>query len=100
MAHEVTLITGDGTGPELAAAARGMADWLESEMRQGDGGYAASIDADADGDIDLADHAILVTCLEGPNRPIAIRCRLLDFDTDDDVDLVDFAGFATRIDLP
>lgn len=35
---------------ELAAAARGMADWLESEMRQGDGGYAASIDADADGE--------------------------------------------------
>ena len=26
MAHEVTLITGDGTGPELAAAARNCVD--------------------------------------------------------------------------
>jgi uncharacterized protein YyaL (SSP411 family) len=36
--------------PMLAAAATGIAEWLESAMRQPSGGYAASIDADADGE--------------------------------------------------
>jgi uncharacterized protein YyaL (SSP411 family) len=34
----------------LATTAEGIADWLQSEMRQPTGGYAASIDADADGE--------------------------------------------------
>jgi uncharacterized protein YyaL (SSP411 family) len=34
----------------LAATAEGIADWLQNEMRQPSGGYAASIDADADGE--------------------------------------------------
>jgi hypothetical protein len=37
----------DGT---LRAAAEGIADWLERAMRQPSGGYAASIDADAEGE--------------------------------------------------
>ncbi|NNL03859.1 MAG: thioredoxin domain-containing protein [Xanthomonadales bacterium] len=36
--------------PLLEAAARGIARWLETEMAQADGGFAASIDADADGE--------------------------------------------------
>jgi hypothetical protein len=34
----------------LKAAAEGIADWLETAMRQPSGGYAASIDADAGGE--------------------------------------------------
>jgi uncharacterized protein YyaL (SSP411 family) len=34
----------------LAATAEGIAGWLQDEMRQPSGGYAASIDADADGE--------------------------------------------------
>ena len=34
----------------LESTARGIAQWLETEMTQADGGYAASIDADADGE--------------------------------------------------
>ena len=36
--------------PLLKSAAEGIADWLEAEMRQASGAYAASIDADADGE--------------------------------------------------
>jgi len=36
--------------PTLASAAAGIADWLQTEMQQPSGGYAASIDADADGE--------------------------------------------------
>jgi hypothetical protein len=36
--------------PLLREAAEGIADWLLTTMRQADGGYAASIDADADGE--------------------------------------------------
>jgi hypothetical protein len=36
--------------PLLQSAAEGIADWLEREMRQPSGGYAASIDADAGGE--------------------------------------------------
>ena len=34
----------------LESAARGIVGWLDAEMRQKDGGHAASIDADADGE--------------------------------------------------
>lgn len=56
--------------------------------------FALPGDADADGDIDLADHAGLVSCLTGPNAtyPAEACCRF-DLDTDGDVDLVDFAEF-------
>ena len=36
--------------PALASAAAGIAGWLQTEMQQPSGGYAASIDADADGE--------------------------------------------------
>jgi uncharacterized protein YyaL (SSP411 family) len=36
--------------PLLASTASGIADWLDDAMRQDSGGYAASIDADADGE--------------------------------------------------
>jgi uncharacterized protein YyaL (SSP411 family) len=36
--------------PVLESTARGIADWLDTEMRRPDGAYAASIDADADGE--------------------------------------------------
>jgi hypothetical protein len=36
--------------PLLREAAEGIANWLMTTMRQPDGGYAASIDADADGE--------------------------------------------------
>jgi len=57
-------------------------------------------DADADGDVDLADFAVFSSCFNGPNRPIPrVECTRLDFGQaggpymDGDIDLTDFAGF-------
>ena len=38
------------SGPVLAEAAAGIAGWMKDHMLQPDGGFAASIDADADGE--------------------------------------------------
>jgi len=58
------------------------------------GAYVASLlgDADADGDIDLADHAAFVDCMTGPLGVATPPCTLLDLDVDGDVDLRDFAA--------
>jgi hypothetical protein len=61
-------------------------------------------DSDGDGDVDLADWAVLSECLAGPGElpapssPMTFhQCREhFDSDLDDDVDLVDFAAFMNR----
>jgi len=52
---------------------------------------AAAADFDLDGDVDLADHARLVDCLEGPGQEVDVACRVPDLDADLNVDLADFA---------
>lgn len=50
-------------------------------------------DADADGDIDIADFAAYLDCEAGPdNDPPSTDCDLFDFDGDTDVDFADFAA--------
>ncbi len=54
----------------------------------------ASGDADADGDVDLADYALLAACLTGPNSgPAQPSCATFDFEPDADIDLRDSAAF-------
>ncbi len=50
-------------------------------------------DCDADGDADLADHAILDGCLTNPGDGLGVGCACLDLDSDSDVDLRDFGFF-------
>lgn len=60
------------------------------------GPYADSLlgDTDADGDIDLADHAAFTECITGPLGIATPPCTLVDFDADGNVDLMDFAMLA------
>jgi len=59
-------------------------------------------DFDADGDVDLADHAALPGCLGGPGKPVspedagcALTCTLaFDLDLDGDVDLKDYQAIS------
>jgi len=52
-------------------------------------------DADGDGDVDLADFALLWSCLTGPDcGPVGSGCEAFDLDWDGDVDLKDAAAFA------
>jgi hypothetical protein len=57
-------------------------------------------DADADGDIDLADHADFVECLTGPTGNATPPCTLVDLDADGDVDLGDFRDFQRLLPTP
>jgi hypothetical protein len=57
-------------------------------------------DADADGDIDLADHADFVECLTGPSGNATPPCTLVDLDADGDVDLGDFRDFQRLLPTP
>ena len=50
-------------------------------------------DVDADGAVDLDDHAEFVACMTGPDVEVGAPCRRLDADHDNDVDLKDFAAF-------
>ena len=63
--------------------------------------FAPQQDIDGDGDVDLADFAVLQTCFNGPNRPAPPasdprKCRCSDAhpapDGDGDVDLADFSA--------
>ena len=56
--------------------------------------HAFYFDADDDGDIDLADHAAFVSCLDGPDVARIDTCSTHDVDADYDVDLADHAAFA------
>ncbi len=56
--------------------------------------FAYYFDADFDGDIDLADHGDLTTCLAGPEVNRIPTCSTHDLDADYDVDLADHAAFA------
>ena len=59
-------------------------------------------DLDTDGDIDLADWALLFDCITGPNNTIMNldACAPADFDGDKDIDLADFAGFTSAFTGP
>jgi hypothetical protein len=53
-------------------------------------------DANGDGQVDLADHALLVNCLSGPiapPAPLPSVCEAFDTDYDHDVDLRNVAVF-------
>jgi len=50
-------------------------------------------DWEADGDLDLDDHAEFVACLTGPGVTAGWPCRRFDTNFDNDVDLADFRGF-------
>ncbi len=58
-------------------------------------GGAASGDTDANGSVDLDDHAALEQCLLGPDAGLDTGCECFDFDDDGDNDLRDFAEFQT-----
>jgi endonuclease/exonuclease/phosphatase family metal-dependent hydrolase len=47
-------------------------------------------DIDADGDVDLGDHAVFVDCLTGPVAGVLAGCDSADLDDDGHVDLADF----------
>ena len=59
--------------------------------------YMASItvpgDLDGDGDADLADFELFLSCMTGPDVPCSAGCQLADLDHEGDVDLEDFADF-------
>ncbi len=48
-------------------------------------------DIDADGEVDLADQAIWVGCLAGPDGGVGAGCEDADIDRDGHIDLADFA---------
>jgi len=50
-------------------------------------------DLDGDFNVDLVDHGILITCLQGPDVPYPVGCDPADFNTDGDVDLSDAGSF-------
>ena len=51
-------------------------------------------DADADGDVDLADFLYCPDCMNGPvTSAVGTECNVFDFDLDGVVDLRDFAYF-------
>ncbi len=50
-------------------------------------------DCTDDGTIDLADYAIMETCLAGPEIEVDVGCHCADLDGDTDSDLADFAEF-------
>jgi hypothetical protein len=58
-------------------------------------------DADGDGDVDLADYAVLAGCMTGPGGgPPASGCSIFDLDWDGDVDLRDVAAFSVAFTGP
>jgi len=58
-------------------------------------------DCTNDGVVGLADHAVLVQCITGPDAgPIGAACACVDLDVDDDVDLYDFAQFQVVFEGP
>ena len=60
-------------------------------------------DADGDGDVDLADFAVLQASFSGPSSPpggLSPQVQSVDFDGDDDVDLEDFVQFLTAFTGP
>lgn len=60
-----------------------------------------SADLDGDGDVDLSDFGVLLSCFNGPGRPYALPgCDSADFDEDADVDLGDFGVFLSCFNGP
>jgi len=55
-------------------------------------GYSLG-DADADGDVDADDHALLFDCYTGPGVACPTGCEEADLDLDTDADLYDFGLF-------
>jgi hypothetical protein len=55
-------------------------------------------DFDGDGDVDLADFARLIDCMEGPGVQVVGDCLEVDSDADADVDLADAAWLSVRFD--
>lgn len=63
----------------------------------------AKQDVDGDGDVDLSDFSVFLTCFNGPSRPWAgpsATCTKFDVDSDKDIDLADFGEFLTCFNGP
>ena len=56
-------------------------------------GCAGSRDLDRNGDVDLDDLEVFVTCLSGPGVALITGCDLADFNFDRRIDLRDVAAF-------
>ncbi len=54
-------------------------------------------DCDADGDLDLDDHALFVGCLGGPGLPVEPDCSCSDLNADGFADLADFAAWQAAL---
>ncbi len=59
----------------------------------GDESFSPTGDTDANGSVNLDDHADLEPCLAGPGGGLGAGCECFDFDSDNDVELDDFATF-------
>ncbi len=57
-------------------------------------------DGDLDGDVDLADYAVLQACQGASGGYLVPPCALLDLDSDGDVDLNDFLWFTNELSGP
>ena len=73
----------DGTSPDINS--NGVPD--ECECPSGNGDY------NNDAVVDLDDHAMLYSCMSGPQVAYTGDCQALDMDGDCDVDLADFGLF-------
>ncbi|UCG31910.1 MAG: hypothetical protein JSU68_09615 [Phycisphaerales bacterium] len=57
-------------------------------------------DLDVDLDVDVEDHAMLVSCMTGPDQSVSPSCDLADLSGDADADLEDFAAFQRQFVVP
>lgn len=49
-------------------------------------------DCNEDGSVDLIDHELFTSCLDGPNAGVAMGCECFDVDRSGGIDLRDFAA--------
>lgn len=62
--------------------------------------FAASSDADRDGDVDLRDAGAFQNCFSGSGGEASIDCSLFDCDADQDVDHADYVFFVSNLTGP
>ncbi len=84
--YELSGTIGQPDASELSGGTYSLTGGFWFEIPRGD--------CNADGIVNLLDHADFVPCLDGPDAGLNdSACRCFDFDDDDDIDLLDFAEF-------